>query len=74
MPRRPPVEALPGPAAWSGKHLDLIQQVVPGAERIGVPYNPGEANAVTLVELLTAEAGARGCASWRHPLPGPPMC
>jgi putative ABC transport system substrate-binding protein len=43
-----------------GKQLDLIHQIVPGAKRIGVPYNPGEANAVTLVNLLKEKAAPLG--------------
>ena len=39
-----------------GKHLDLIREITPSAKRIGVPYNPGEANAVTLVNLLKEKA------------------
>jgi len=42
------------------KHLALIRQVVPEAKVIGVPYNPGEANAVTLVELIVAMAADHG--------------
>lgn len=43
-----------------GKHVELIQEVVPGARTIGVPYNPGEANSVVLLESLRKEAEARG--------------
>jgi len=42
------------------QHLDLIKEIMPGAMRIGVPYNPGEANAVTLLGLLKQMAPARG--------------
>jgi len=42
------------------KHLELIQEITPGAKTIGVPYNPGEANAVALVDLLKSHAGAMG--------------
>ncbi len=42
------------------QHLDLIKEITPGAKRIGVAYNPGEANAVTLVDLLKAEAPGKG--------------
>ena len=42
------------------KHLDLIRQIVPAAKKIGVPYNPGEANAVTLVKLLKEKAAPLG--------------
>lgn len=37
-------------------HLDLIREFMPDATRIGVPYNPGEANAVTLVTTLSEMA------------------
>ena len=42
------------------KHLDLIQQVVPAAKRIGVVFSPGEANSVVIVEALKKEAAKRG--------------
>lgn len=41
-------------------HLDLIKEVAPDAKRIGVPYNPGEPNSVTLVRLLQEMAAERG--------------
>ncbi|OEY67340.1 ABC transporter substrate-binding protein [Marinobacter sp. X15-166B] len=41
------------------KHVDLLQQLVPDARRIGTVYNPGEANAAALVELLEASLNAR---------------
>ncbi|MEH6355297.1 MAG: ABC transporter substrate-binding protein [Marinobacter sp.] len=34
------------------KHLDLLQRLVPNAKRIGTVYNPGEANAVALVDMI----------------------
>ena len=34
------------------KQIDLIKQVVPGAKRIGMVYNPGEANSVVVVKEL----------------------
>ncbi len=45
-----------------GKHLDLIREVTPDVERLGVIYNPGEANSVTLIELLGEQAPERGMA------------
>ena len=42
-----------------GKHLDLIAKITPKAKRIGVIYNAGEANSVTLVRLLKQEAPDR---------------
>jgi len=41
-------------------HLKLIQEIVPTAKRIGVPYNPGEANSVTLLNALKKLAPAYG--------------
>ena len=41
------------------KHLDMIQRVMPDAKRIGTVYNPGEANAAALVELLGERLAAR---------------
>ena len=40
-------------------HMDLLQQLLPEARRIGTVYNPGEANAVALIELLEASLKAR---------------
>lgn len=34
------------------KQVDLIKKVVPGATRVGMVYNPGEANSVVVVERL----------------------
>mgnify|MGYP003146029614 FL=1 len=42
------------------KHLDMMLRIVPDAKRIGTVYNPGEANAVALVEQLDAKLKARG--------------
>jgi putative ABC transport system substrate-binding protein len=42
------------------EHLALIREITPAAKRIGVPYNPGEANAVTLVAALKEMAGEQG--------------
>jgi putative ABC transport system substrate-binding protein len=42
------------------KHLDLIARITPNAKRIGVIYNPGEANSVTLVGLVKEHAPAHG--------------
>jgi putative ABC transport system substrate-binding protein len=51
------------------KHLDLIHQIVPTAKKIGVPFNPGEANAVTLVNLLKEKAGPMGMEIVEAPAP-----
>ncbi|MDC0663263.1 ABC transporter substrate-binding protein [Marinobacter sp. SS21] len=42
------------------RHIDLLQRVMPDANRIGTVYNPGEANAVALVEMLEERLAARG--------------
>ncbi|MGR5235712.1 ABC transporter substrate-binding protein [Vibrio alfacsensis] len=42
------------------QHVDLIKEILPAAKTIGVVYNPGEANAVTLVKLLKESAQAKG--------------
>jgi putative ABC transport system substrate-binding protein len=52
-----------------GKHLDLVKEIVPGVRKLGVIYNPGEANSLTLLELLKAEAPARGIAIEEAPAP-----
>jgi len=41
-------------------HLDLIARITPNAKKIGVIYNPGEANSVTLVALVKEHAPAHG--------------
>jgi putative ABC transport system substrate-binding protein len=38
------------------KHIELIRRVTPKAKRLGVVFNPGEANSVVLVELLRTHA------------------
>jgi len=42
------------------RHMDLIKEFLPGANSIGVPYNPGEANAVSLVKKLQEVAPDKG--------------
>ena len=42
------------------QQLDLILEILPDTAVIGVPHNPGEANAVVLVDRLTEIAEARG--------------
>ncbi|MAO12913.1 ABC transporter substrate-binding protein [Marinobacter sp.] len=41
------------------QHLDMLQRVMPDAKRIGTVYNPGEANAAALVDLLEERLAAR---------------
>lgn len=42
------------------QHLALIREITPGARRVGVPYNPGEANAVSLLQRLELLAPSQG--------------
>ncbi|MBW3696523.1 ABC transporter substrate-binding protein [Vibrio sp. T187] len=42
------------------QHVELIKEILPNAKSIGVVFNPGEANAVTLVELLKKAAKEQG--------------
>ncbi len=42
------------------KHLDLIQELVPTIKRLGVMFNPGEANSVSSVNQLRSAAEKRG--------------
>lgn len=42
------------------EQLALIQRITPNVTRLGVLYNPGEANSVTLVELIKGHAAAMG--------------
>ncbi len=41
-------------------HLALVKRVVPDAKRLGVVANPGEANSVSLVELIEQEGPKAG--------------
>jgi len=43
-------------------HVDLITRIVPDARRLGVIYNPDEANAARLLELLGDQAPAHDLA------------
>lgn len=42
------------------QHVELIKEIFPNVKSIGVVFNPGEANAVTLVELLKTSAKEQG--------------
>ena len=42
------------------QHVALIKEIMPDVKSIGVVFNPGEANAVTLVNLLKEDAKAQG--------------
>lgn len=42
------------------EHLKLIREIAPDAKTIGIPYNPGEPNAVSLIDVLKVEAPRQG--------------
>ncbi|MFA0412542.1 ABC transporter substrate-binding protein [Vibrio renipiscarius] len=42
------------------QHVELIKEILPDVKTIGVVYNPGEANAVALVNLLKDSAEQHG--------------
>jgi putative ABC transport system substrate-binding protein len=43
-----------------GDHIALIKEITPNVARLGVLFNPGEANSVSSVDLLKREAEAAG--------------
>jgi len=51
------------------RHLDLIREITPAVRRLGVIHNPDEANAVSLLRLLAAEAPARDLSIVRAAVP-----
>ncbi len=42
------------------QHVELIKELLPNVKSIGVVYNPGEANAVSLMELLKSSTQKHG--------------
>ncbi|QIA65754.1 ABC transporter substrate-binding protein [Vibrio astriarenae] len=42
------------------QHLDLLKELLPETKRVGVLFNPGEANSVALLERIEAQASQRG--------------
>jgi putative ABC transport system substrate-binding protein len=51
------------------KQMDLVKQVVPNAKRIGMVYNPGEANSAVVVKELQALLPKMGWTLVTPPLP-----
>jgi putative tryptophan/tyrosine transport system substrate-binding protein len=51
------------------KHIELIKEITPNAKRIGVTYNPGEANSLTLLDLLKKHGSAMGYEIVEAPAP-----
>ena len=42
------------------QHVQMIKELLPSVKTIGVVYNPGEANSVSLMDLLKTSAAAEG--------------
>jgi putative ABC transport system substrate-binding protein len=42
------------------EHLQLIKEFIPNLKAVGVPYNPGETNSVSMLSALKAEASKMG--------------
>jgi putative ABC transport system substrate-binding protein len=42
------------------RQVDLIREFIPGVKRIGMIYNSGEANSVSILNVLKKECAARG--------------
>ncbi|MDH3596111.1 MAG: ABC transporter substrate-binding protein [Rhodospirillales bacterium] len=51
------------------KHMALIKRITPKAGKLGVIFNPGEANSVTLVRLIKQHAPERGLVVVEAPAP-----
>lgn len=56
-------------AVPADKQLDVIKQAVPSAKRIGIVFNPGEANSVAFVAALKAKLGGYGYSLVEAPAP-----
>ena len=42
------------------EHLELIKSFIPNIKTLGIPYNPGEANSVSMLASMKVEAGKMG--------------
>ena len=42
------------------QHLAMIKEVVPGLKRLGIPFNPGEPNAVSIIAAMKVVAAEQG--------------
>ncbi|MGB5444406.1 MAG: ABC transporter substrate-binding protein [Psychromonas sp.] len=51
------------------QHLSLIKEFVPGIKKLGVPYNPGETNSVSIIKALKAAATDMGITVIESPAP-----
>ncbi len=48
------------------QQLELLQEIMPNLKTLGVPYNPGEPNAVSSVEALKVVAKEKASRSLKH--------
>ncbi|MBY4675194.1 ABC transporter substrate-binding protein [Marinobacterium arenosum] len=51
------------------QHLALLKEIVPSLKQLGVPYNPGEPNAVSIVEMMKIEGAKMGIEIVEAPAP-----
>ena len=42
------------------EHLELIKEFIPNLKAVGIPYNPGEANSVSMLASIKVEAAKMG--------------
>ena len=42
------------------EHLELVKSFIPNVKTLGIPYNPGEANSVSMLASMKVEAGKMG--------------
>lgn len=65
------VKALDKPTRWvtgttdmlpMDKHMELVKKIVPNAQKVGVIFNPGEANSVSSVQMVHEAAPKQGMA------------
>lgn len=51
------------------QHLAMIKEVVPGLKRLGIPFNPGEPNAVSIIAAMKVVAAEQGIEIIEAPAP-----
>ncbi len=55
------------------QQLALIKEFMPGLKKLGVPYNPGETNSVSIIKALQTEAQSMGITVIESAAPNLPM-
>jgi len=51
------------------QHLAMIKEIVPGLKKLGIPFNPGEPNAVSIIASMKEAAAAQGVEIVESPAP-----